>query len=260
MVTGDSADNQNLSGIEPVKPGVSNSVSAVKEDLNNSTTVEDKLALISQQQQPTAQKAQSGPQVQPAILNNPTMLSTNPSNNSSSNTSATMPNIKHMSNSVVASNQEVYPTQSPYKNASNFAPSASAGGPQAPNPVTSTLGSHPNPQQHPLTLTAQQQMIQNYNLAFYNHQQMFNQPRAQAYSSLGITKTFFEFYASQFHNSERSIGKLFLIAAVIFSAGYYSAPIFFHNSKNLNCNGALSFLRLEEEYWRSPFYSCEAVS
>ena len=209
MVTGDSADNQNLSGIEPVKPGVSNSVSAVKEDLNNSTTVEDKLALISQQQQPTAQKAQSGPQVQPAILNNPTMLSTNPSNNSSSNTSATMPNIKHMSNSVVASNQEVYPTQSPYKNASNFAPSASAGGPQAPNPVTSTLGSHPNPQQHPLTLTAQQQMIQNYNLAFYNHQQMFNQPRAQAYSSLGITKTFFEFYASQFHNSERSIGELF---------------------------------------------------
>ena len=28
----------------------------------------------------------------------------------------------------------------------------------------------------------------------------------------------------------------------------------FYNSKNLNCIGALSFLRLEEEYWRSPFY------
>ena len=27
----------------------------------------------------------------------------------------------------------------------------------------------------------------------------------------------------------------------------------FYNSKNLNCFGALSFLRLEEEYWRSPF-------
>ena len=34
---------------------------------------------------------------------------------------------------------------------------------------------------------------------------------------------------------------LFLIAALIFSAGYYSAPIFY-NSKNLNCIGALSFL------------------
>ena len=38
-----------------------------------------------------------------------------------------------------------------------------------------------------------------------------------------------------------------LIAALIFSAGYYSAPIFFdnsknfYNSKNLNCIGALSF-------------------
>ena len=31
-----------------------------------------------------------------------------------------------------------------------------------------------------------------------------------------------------------------LIAALIFSAGYYSAPIFY-NSKNLNCIGALSF-------------------
>ena len=28
----------------------------------------------------------------------------------------------------------------------------------------------------------------------------------------------------------------------------------FYNSKNLNCIGALSFLRLEEEYWRSPFF------
>ena len=30
---------------------------------------------------------------------------------------------------------------------------------------------------------------------------------------------------------------------------------FFYNSKNLNCIGALSFLRLEEEYWRSPFFN-----
>ena len=36
----------------------------------------------------------------------------------------------------------------------------------------------------------------------------------------------------------------FLIAALIFSAGYYSAPTFFYNSKNLNCIGALSFSRL----------------
>ena len=28
----------------------------------------------------------------------------------------------------------------------------------------------------------------------------------------------------------------------------------FYNSKNLNCIGVLSFLRLEEEYWRSPFF------
>ena len=28
----------------------------------------------------------------------------------------------------------------------------------------------------------------------------------------------------------------------------------FYNSKNLNCIGALSFLRLEEDYWRSPFF------
>ena len=28
----------------------------------------------------------------------------------------------------------------------------------------------------------------------------------------------------------------------------------FYSSKNLNCIGALSFLRLEEEYWRSPSY------
>ena len=37
---------------------------------------------------------------------------------------------------------------------------------------------------------------------------------------------------------------LFLIAALIFSSGYYSAPIFFYNSKNLNCIGALSFFNL----------------
>ena len=34
-----------------------------------------------------------------------------------------------------------------------------------------------------------------------------------------------------------------LIAALIFSAGYYSAPIFY-NSKNLNCIGALSFFKI----------------
>ena len=34
---------------------------------------------------------------------------------------------------------------------------------------------------------------------------------------------------------------LLLIAALIFSAGCYSAPIFFYNSKNLNCIGALFF-------------------
>ena len=36
----------------------------------------------------------------------------------------------------------------------------------------------------------------------------------------------------------------FLIAALIFSAGYYSAHIFFYNSKNLNCIGALSFFKI----------------
>ena len=30
--------------------------------------------------------------------------------------------------------------------------------------------------------------------------------------------------------------------------------VFFSNSKNLNCMGRCLFLRLEEEYWRSPFY------
>ena len=34
-----------------------------------------------------------------------------------------------------------------------------------------------------------------------------------------------------------------LIAALIFSAGYYSAPILY-NSKNLNCIGTLSFLKI----------------
>ena len=29
----------------------------------------------------------------------------------------------------------------------------------------------------------------------------------------------------------------------------------FYNSKNFNCIGALSFLRIEEEYWRSPFFN-----
>ena len=44
-----------------------------------------------------------------------------------------------------------------------------------------------------------------------------------------------------------------LIAASAIPGGYYCAPNFFHNSKNLNCIRALSFLRLEEEYWRILF-------
>ena len=43
-----------------------------------------------------------------------------------------------------------------------------------------------------------------------------------------------------FESNSRDVSQLFLIAAIIFSAGYYSAPIFY-NSKNLNCIGALSF-------------------
>ena len=35
--------------------------------------------------------------------------------------------------------------------------------------------------------------------------------------------------------------KRLLIAALILSVGYYSAPYFFYNSKILNCIGALSF-------------------
>ena len=58
-----------------------------------------------------------------------------------------------------------------------------------------------------------------------------------------------------------------LIAALIFSAGYYSAPIF-HNSKNLNCIGALSiFLRsvhtfswFLESNWSGDFGHAETGS
>ena len=42
---------------------------------------------------------------------------------------------------------------------------------------------------------------------------------------------------------------------LIFSAGYYSAPIFFLQFKEFELYwGAVFFLRLEEEYWRSPFF------
>ena len=56
-----------------------------------------------------------------------------------------------------------------------------------------------------------------------------------------------------FSTLKREVLFTFLIAALIFSAGYYSAPIFtiqeldcigalsFYSSKNLNCIGALSF-------------------
>ena len=36
---------------------------------------------------------------------------------------------------------------------------------------------------------------------------------------------------------------------------YLRLKKFFYNSKNLNCIWELSFLRLEGEYWRSPFLS-----
>ena len=40
------------------------------------------------------------------------------------------------------------------------------------------------------------------------------------------------------------------------NGGYFPAICrFFCNSKNLNCIGALLSLRLEEEYWRSPFFN-----
>ena len=53
----------------------------------------------------------------------------------------------------------------------------------------------------------------------------------------------------------QSCWRLWCLIAAFISDGYYSAPIFFYYSKNLNCIGALSFLRLEEEYWRSPFFN-----
>ena len=47
---------------------------------------------------------------------------------------------------------------------------------------------------------------------------------------------------------------MFLIAALIFSAGYFSAHNFFLQFKDFELYwGAVFFLRLEEEYWRSPF-------
>ena len=46
---------------------------------------------------------------------------------------------------------------------------------------------------------------------------------------------------------------MFLIAALIFSTGYFSAPIFLEFKEFELYWGAVFFLRLEEEYWRSPF-------
>ena len=45
-----------------------------------------------------------------------------------------------------------------------------------------------------------------------------------------------------------------LIAALVFSAGYYSDPIFLQ-IKEFELYWGAVFLRLEEEYWRSPLYT-----
>ena len=62
---------------------------------------------------------------------------------------------------------------------------------------------------------------------------------------------FFDFF--RFFVSNSPAGSLFInsreaIAAII------GDIVVFYNSKKLNCIGALCFLRLEEEYWRSPFF------
>ena len=66
------------------------------------------------------------------------------------------------------------------------------------------------------------------------------------------------FATRSFENTEcehegRYIELSLLIAALIFSAAYYSAPIFLQ-FKEFELYWGAVFLRLEEEYWRSPFY------
>ena len=46
----------------------------------------------------------------------------------------------------------------------------------------------------------------------------------------------------------------YLIAALIFSPCYYSAPIFLLQFKEFELYWGAVLLRLEEEYWRSPFF------
>ena len=54
---------------------------------------------------------------------------------------------------------------------------------------------------------------------------------------------------------------MFFIAAKLSAERSYIAVLLvFYNSKNLNCIGVLSFLRLEEEYWRSPFYNSKNLN
>ena len=49
-----------------------------------------------------------------------------------------------------------------------------------------------------------------------------------------------------------------LIAALIFSAGYYCARIFLQ-FKEFELYWGAVFLRLEEEYWRSPFFLINSI-
>ena len=60
---------------------------------------------------------------------------------------------------------------------------------------------------------------------------------------INCPQTLLLYYSSGLFNSRKAIA-----GAII------GLLLVFYNSKNLNCFGALSFLRLEEEYWRSLFY------
>ena len=60
--------------------------------------------------------------------------------------------------------------------------------------------------------------------------------------------------------SQRKLMRLLISYALINSRSAIAGAIIglllvFYNSKNLNCIGSPSFLRLEEEYWRSPFFN-----
>ena len=68
-------------------------------------------------------------------------------------------------------------------------------------------------------------------------------------SSFGSSRTFLSVFTGKKYIAKLFAGNLrqgftssCLIAALIFLAGYYSAAVFY-NSKNLNCIGALFFLR-----------------